>query len=181
MSIIDHQYKKFINGLSKMRTPEWKIYKKLVDAGGIGQHVFMYPARGCCKTSLMLDMYAKYINVGQEVHIITSKDWRKDLRAEQNELNKDIMLDRDLYPVSTVNAKLAEEIGEYIHEQFRKHLVQKPEMVYIDSFNPYWDQEPIIKPDSYIYGWNNYKFNPLWSIHSDNFIVTTQNEESNLD
>lgn len=46
---------------------DWKIHKRLLDAGGLGSSVYIMPARGQGKMWAQLELYAKLLSEGRTV------------------------------------------------------------------------------------------------------------------
>jgi hypothetical protein len=46
---------------------DWKIHKRLLDAGGLGSSVYIMPARGQGKLYAQLELYAKLLAEGRTV------------------------------------------------------------------------------------------------------------------
>ena len=57
--------------------PDWKIAKKLLDAGGLGSVVYIMPARGQCKMWAQLDLYAKLLAEGRTVVYVQPNEPRR--------------------------------------------------------------------------------------------------------
>lgn len=71
--------------------PDWKIAKKLLDAGGLGSVVYIMPARGQGKMWAQLDLYAKLLSEGRTVVYGRPNEPRRCISYIDSMLDYDIL------------------------------------------------------------------------------------------
>lgn len=64
---------KFLKSLDEMRSCDWIIEKKLLEAGGLGKTVYIYPARGGGQNA-SIERYLELIESGREVKFVRASD-----------------------------------------------------------------------------------------------------------
>lgn len=62
---------KFLKSLREMSHRDWQIEKKLVEAGGIGKTVYIYPARGQGHSWRMQKDIEEFLAKGKDVYVVT--------------------------------------------------------------------------------------------------------------
>lgn len=67
-----------------MTSYDWKIHKKLIDAGGLGPVVYVIPARGSGKIDTEREMIAELLASGRTV-VIRDRDMLTPERYERAE------------------------------------------------------------------------------------------------
>lgn len=139
------QRDKYTKSLDDMRYCDWVIHKKL----GAVKHfdkTYIIQGRGNGKSLF----YHECVDEEDPKHITFTriKDNPKPDRTDIDTI-KAAIIDRDIYCPDLINEKLAEEIGEYVHEAFRRRLLEEDRKTYITTSNPY-DWKPIIRPDGYV-------------------------------
>ena len=95
-----------------MRTTiDWKIHKTLVDAGGLGDSVYLHIPRGVSKTQLISEHIKELKAKGKEVYTVTYP------RPKPTQTNidrfKSVVIDRDLIPLNNWGRG---SWGEYFYE-----------------------------------------------------------------
>lgn len=136
---------KFIKSLSNKRSCDWLIEKKLLDAGGLGDHVYLYLARGQSRQRSM-EEYLRHVEAGRDVTIVNAKEaFVKPFTM------RDVVIDKDILESERwLNKRLNEEIQKALYKEICKRSVTDWTNNYL---NPVYrtDWSPIIGPDAYVY------------------------------
>ena len=64
---------KFVKSLNEMNNHDWVIDKKLIEAGGLGKSVYIYPARGGGRNT-SIERIMELIESGMDVKIVRAND-----------------------------------------------------------------------------------------------------------
>lgn len=139
---------KFLKDLRETRYCDWVIHKKLLEAGGLGDTVYIYPARGGGRLYPQLELYKNLMEEGRDVKVVKVHD--RPLNVEKF---KEVILDRDLYRSGPIDRYRADALGEYLHESMRKYLQKERE-----------NWKPIIQTTSSVYDYPGIK-HWLWDIY----------------
>jgi hypothetical protein len=136
---------KFIKSLSNKRSCDWLIEKKLLDAGGLGDHVYLYLARGQNRQRSM-EEYLRHVEAGRDVTIVNAKD-----AFVKPFTRRDVIIDKDLLEAEHwFNERLNAEVQKCLYEEICKRSVTDWTNNYLDPvYKTEW--KPIIAPDAYIY------------------------------
>ena len=136
---------KFLKSLNEMRSCDWIIEKKLLDAGGLGKTVYIYPARGGGRNT-SIERYLELIESGREVKLVRASDICKKPARNYGPYDSDLWDHLD----SAFTQKLCDEC-------IRKDMVEQLRL-YVDLFKPKnkivmdsWNVNPFLT-DWYQYG-----------------------------
>lgn len=155
----------FTKSLEEMRYCDWVIHKKLGEANGL-MGCYIVPARGAGKSLFYHECIDADDENSKHITFTRTKDNPKPDRTDIDMI-KAAIIDRDIYCPDPINKKLAEEIGEYVHEAFRRRLLEEDRKTYITTSNPY-DWKPVVRPDAYVLGTKvPYILDPLWAMRPD--------------
>ena len=136
---------KFIKSLSKKRSCDWLIEKKLLDAGGLGDRVYIHLGRRQGKQRF-IEEYLKHVEAGRDVKVMNARDifvkpvsWRY------------VILDKDLLESEHwLNERLNAEVQKCLYKEICKRSVTDWTNNYLDPvYKTEW--EPIVSPDAYIF------------------------------
>lgn len=137
------QKEKFLKSVETMRYRDWVIHKKLLEAGGLGDTVYIHPARGGGRLYPQLELYKKLMEEGRDVKVVNVRD--RPLNVEKF---KEVVLDRDLYRSGPIDRYHADALGEYLHEFMRKYrqkerenwkpIIRTTASVYDDPYTKQW-------------------------------------------
>jgi ribosomal protein L34E len=105
---------KFLKSLHEMRNCDWVIEKKLLDAGGLGKTVYIYPARGGGRNT-SIERYLELIESGRDVKIMRASDICKKPNRSYGPYDSDLWDHLD----SVVTQKLYEEL---CHQELQKDI-----------------------------------------------------------
>lgn len=159
-----HEREKFLKSIESSRYCDWVIHKKLLEERG--KRVYTIIRRGNGKWAT-IDRYLDLLLEGKEVVVARRKDIPELVKP--NKRFEDVIIDKDLYFSNPVNERFAEEIGEYVHKEFRKRLMSEP--IKWETCNPYlMDWGPIVRHDSYIFDNKKYMLDPCWRFYPDGRI-----------
>lgn len=142
------QKEKCLKSIATTRYCDWVIHKKLLEAGGLGDTVYIYPARGGGRLYPQLELYKKLMEEGRDVKVVKVHD--RPLNVEKF---KEVVLDRDLWCSNPMNERLAEQLGEYVRDFYRKRITHDLETRW-HTCNP-CEFKPRVDTDAYIY---DYKY-----------------------
>ena len=142
------QRDKFLKSLREKRHGDWLIEKKLLEGGGLGDTVYIYPARANGKVYTQLKLYKELLAKGKNVEFVTFKKPEPKPHSKNIERLKELVSDPDMLLSDRADRYFAELIGEHIHAEFRQHLLTNNP--YLDPVY-HFDYKPIVKPDAYVF------------------------------
>lgn len=68
---------KFLKSIKPGWYGEWVIYKKLIEAGGLGDTVYIVPARANNKVYTQLELYKELFAKGKEIKVVRLEDLQR--------------------------------------------------------------------------------------------------------
>ena len=76
-SALRKEHGKFLKSIKPGWYGEWVIYKKLIDAGGLGDTVYIVPARANNKVHTQLELYKELFAKGKEIKVVRLEDQQR--------------------------------------------------------------------------------------------------------
>lgn len=136
---------KFLKSLREKRSSEWLIEKKLLDAGGLCDKVYIHLGRGQGKQRFM-EEYLKHVKAGRDVVVMNARDVFVKPVSWRN-----VILDKDVIESERwLNERLNAELQKCFYKEICKRAVTDRTSNYLDPvYKTEW--EPIVRPDAYIY------------------------------
>lgn len=125
------QRDKFLKNMQEISHLDWRIDRRLVEAGGLGKTVYYLPARGSCRTDWKL--LHELAEGGRDVQVVTVRkyDYPK-LTAKDVDKIRESILEFKLY------SELINPWREpFYQEMFKDYQLQEPY-----EFDPCWTMDP---------------------------------------
>lgn len=125
------QRDKFLKSLKPGWYVDWLIQKKALEAGGVGDTIYILPARGGSK--FPYERIEKYIEEGRDVQVVTSRKQEPKVTRKDVDWFLELLLDRDrdLYCPDPYKDALA----LYLYASYTRKEPTKS--IRITSANPY--------------------------------------------
>ena len=89
------EYNRFLKNIKEMSYIDWKIDKRLVEAGGLGKMVYYIPARGSCRTNWRL--LHELVEGSRDVRAVTSRKYEPKLYPVDRKTIQDAIFQFELY------------------------------------------------------------------------------------
>lgn len=89
------EYNRFLQNIKEMSYIDWKIDKRLVEAGGLGKTVYYIPARGSCRIDWRL--LHELAEGGRDVKVVTSRKYEPKLYPADRKTIEDAIFQFELY------------------------------------------------------------------------------------
>lgn len=134
---------KFLKSLKPGWYSEWLIHKKLIEAGGLGDTVYILPARGSGTSFRTLKRINELLEEGRDVQPVTLKkyEWPALSEKDAEKIREHIQLDL------AQRSLIAEQ--HWIYQELMKDFSPKDQ-----ERNEIWISS--IRPDSYVYDWRKF-------------------------
>lgn len=115
-----------------MNPYDWKIHKKLMDAGGVGERIYIYTGRGNGKTFRQQEVIDELIAAGKEVYAV-----RRDHTPEPDlsiDKIKEAIVDYDIYPIRERWRSDDYGLDHFVSKDYKPRIRIGTSIIYDDSF-----------------------------------------------